>query len=184
MRKEIRKSALRVHWGCWWSWECHSEKTSASGQHFSWAEDKGICRTRSLLIWNVESDWGVGFPGFRPSPVLVWLVWALKQAWGRSVTADSSVPANLAMIRFLFAYLAVLRVRCSTWALVPWPGIKPGLLGWEHSIVTTGPAGRSPKWYGSWQFCFNLEAFGFSHIKWDFIINPFTIIYLSNSCQL
>ena len=148
------------------------------------AELKGRAfRTRSLPIWNVESDWGVGFPGFHPSPLLVWLVQALKQVWGRSGTADSSLPANLAMIQLLSAYLAVLGVHCITWALVPRPGIKPGLLCWEHGIVTTGPPGKSPKWYGSWQFCFNLEEFGFSHIKWNFIVNPFTIIHLSNSRQ-
>ena len=52
----------------------------------TWVEGKGICRTRSLPIWNVESAWGVGFPGFHPSPILVWLVQVLKQVWGRSVT--------------------------------------------------------------------------------------------------
>ena len=30
----------------------------------------------------------------------------------------------------------------SMWDPVPWPGIKPGLLHWEHRILATGPPGK------------------------------------------
>ena len=43
---------------------------------------------------------------------------------------------------FLFIYLAVLGLSCGTWGLfswsmqdlVPWSGMEPGLLNWEHSL--------------------------------------------------
>ena len=33
---------------------------------------------------------------------------------------------------------------CGMWDLVPWPGIEPGPLHWEHGVLTTGPPGKSP----------------------------------------
>ena len=32
---------------------------------------------------------------------------------------------------------------CSMWDLVPWLGIKPGILHWEHRVLATGPSGKS-----------------------------------------
>ena len=32
---------------------------------------------------------------------------------------------------------------CSLWDLVPWPGIEPRHLHWEHGVLTAGPPGKS-----------------------------------------
>ena len=32
---------------------------------------------------------------------------------------------------------------CGMWDPVPWPGINPGLLRWEHRVLGTGPPGTS-----------------------------------------
>ena len=34
---------------------------------------------------------------------------------------------------------------CGMWDLVPWPGIEPWPLYWEHRVLTTGPPGNSPR---------------------------------------
>ena len=33
---------------------------------------------------------------------------------------------------------------CGPWDLVPWPGLNPGPLPWEHGVLATGPPGKSP----------------------------------------
>ena len=58
------------------------------------------------------------------------------------------------LISFIFFYLFiwlcwVLVVACellvhSMWNLVPWPGIEPRPLHWEHGVLATGPPGKSP----------------------------------------
>ena len=32
---------------------------------------------------------------------------------------------------------------CGPWDLVPWPGLNPGPLPWEHGVLATGPPGKS-----------------------------------------
>ena len=40
-------------------------------------------------------------------------------------------------------YLSAQGLSCSMWDLVPWPGIKPRPLHWEHGVLATGPRGKS-----------------------------------------
>ena len=46
----------------------------------------------------------------------------------------------------------MLHLSCGIWNLVPWPGIKPGLLHWEYGVLATGPLGKSPKtsYFNQW----------------------------------
>ena len=51
--------------------------------------------------------------------------------------------------KLLFIYLAVPGLSCSIWTLsfgmwdpIPWPGIEPRPLHWEHRVLATGPQGK------------------------------------------
>ena len=54
---------------------------------------------------------------------------------------------------FLFLrniFLFVAGLGWIIWYLVPWPGIEPGLLHWEHRVSATGPLLKSP--YSFWNY--------------------------------
>ena len=52
---------------------------------------------------------------------------------------------------------------CSTWDLVPWAGIEPSPLHWEHRVLATGPPGTSKKWFneGAPQLYSNMQGICF-----------------------
>ena len=43
----------------------------------------------------------------------------------------------------LFFFSSFLVLQCNTWDLVPWPGIDPSPLHWEHGVLATGSPGKS-----------------------------------------
>ena len=55
------------------------------------------------------------------------------------------LSANLAPLLFkiIFIYLTVPGLSCCVWDLVPWPGIEPRPLYWEHRDLISGPSGKS-----------------------------------------
>ena len=55
----------------------------------------------------------------------------------------------------------------SMWDLVPWPGIKPGPLHWEHRVLATGPPGKSLENYS-----LELKSFPYTSVISIFLSLP------------
>ena len=60
------------------------------------------------------------------------------------------------MFIYLFIWLCWVLVSgifwCGMWDLVPWQGIEPGSLHWEHRVLATGPRGSPGSFFSSVQF--------------------------------
>ena len=77
-------------------------------------------------------------------------IMAISYKWNLTMEWNVILCGYVQLLSFFFfkhVYLFVLVVVCSifswdTWDLVPWPGIKPGPLQWEHSVLATGLPGE------------------------------------------
>ena len=73
----------------------------------------------------------------------------LNSCWSLPRVSDSlgfGRPDNLHFFKKDYLFLFILSAQglsCNMWDLVPWPGVEPRPLHWEHGVLATGPPGKS-----------------------------------------
>ena len=137
-----RAKALMSVMGFWG----HKALKLESEENLTWASGFVCCcfqsRRRSCQGWG---SWRCRLEGW-VDPCL-WM--RLKLGWQHSL--DFRGELKYSFFKKIFIYLAAPGLganglfNCSMWDLVPWPGINPGPLHWEHVVLATGPPGKSPQ---------------------------------------
>ena len=103
-----------------------------------------LMKSLVMMKWEVlVSFWflqGFGMLSFGAFWIIIFLA-VLDLHWDTQGT--QAIHCGVCYLPQVGSAIAAHRLSCDMWDLVPWPGIEPRPLHWEHRVLSTRPPGQS-----------------------------------------